>query len=364
MRILFITTIDLKKSLAERPHHLIKFIKDNGYDLTVLTITHDEDFNYESIENNVRYFRIFAKFTDLFNPYTLLRPFLKFDKRIYDLCIAEGPWGGITAVLLKKEGKFKKLVYEDIDYFPAFFDYDVVYERVRQMEKYCIANSDIIISVSNQLIELRSYQTKKNIFYIPNGVDYEAFNVERDYDGPKNTLIYSGSIEDWSGVEFIIRSFYELVKINGDMRMIILGKGSKEKMMRQLISDLNLNEKINFVGKVAYYDLPKYFGRADIGLAMLKPVEVVRYAFPLKVIEYMASGLPVISTDTGDMKEIIMSSKTGYAVPYEKNEFINAIFNIINDKARYREFSENAKNISKKYNWNCLFHKEFDIINL
>jgi len=367
MSILVITTIDLNKSLTQRPHHMIKYLKKRGMKTTVLSASFENNGSINDVrEDNVRYIIVSLSFADTFNPNSIYLPYSRLDSDHYDVCIAIGPWAGLVAITLKRKGRVDKLVYEDVDYFPAFFDYDVIYERVRQMERLCLNWADIVICVSEELMELRKYQTQIPVYFIPNGVDLKLFKENRvDYSAHKSVdLIYSGALEDWAGVEFAIRGMQKLVEINPGIRMTILGKGSKEKMLFQLVRDLSLEAYIKFNGTVKYEDLPSYFSNARIGVAVLKPIELVRYAFPLKVIEYMAAGLPVIGTDVGDMGRLLKGNNAGIAIDYSQSEFVKAVDVLLKDQEFYERCSENARKLSQKYDWNCLFDEEFDIINV
>lgn len=373
MSVLIITTIDLNNSLTQRPHHMVKYLKSKGLKITVLSVSFEEGKGVKDIvQDNVRYITVSLRFIDTFNPMTMYIPYLQRDNGYYDACIAIGPWAGMIAIILKRQRKINKLVYEDVDYFPAFFDYDAIYEKVRRMEKSCLDFADIVICVSEELVELRRYQTRNPVYFIPNGVDLEVFRAKKlekaeEIDGIKGDtldLIYSGALEDWAGVEFIIRGMAQLTKIFPHIKLGIFGKGSKEKMLLQLTKDLALDRSVKFYGVVRYEELPWYFENGRIGIATLKPVELVRYAFPLKLIEYMAAGLPVIGTDVGDMGRILKKNKAGIAINYTQTDFVEAVRLLLTDELFYKQCSENARKVSKNYDWNCLFDEEFDIIDI
>lgn len=375
MSVLIITTIDLSNSLTQRPHHTIRYLKNKGIKVTVLSASFENSGEVRDItEENVRYITISLRFLDTFDPRSMYIPFSRVDNEQYDVCMAIGPWAGMIAIILKRQRKINKLVYEDVDYFPAFFDYDIIYERVRQMEKTCLTWADIVVCVSEELVELRRYQTNTPVYFIPNGVDLGVFKEKKAEESESTLddeigvdavdLIYSGALEDWAGVEFVIRGMRELIKILPDIKLAVLGKGSKGNMLFQLVKDLSLENSVRFYGTVKYDELPRYFKNARIGIAVLKPVELIRYAFPLKVVEYMAAGLPVIATDIGDMGRILKKNGAGIAINYSQAEFVEAACALLNDKELYKKCSENARKTSKKYDWNCLFDEEFDIIDI
>lgn len=360
MKILFITFIDILNSLPQRSHHLIEFLKDK-YEFTVVFCRYDDLGLFKRKENNIKYIGIPVKFASLFSPMTLYNSYIKLDDEKYDVCIAQGPWAGITAVELLKCGRIKYLAYEDIDYFPAFFDYEDIYNRTRYMEKYCIENSNITFSVNKYLIKLRNDMTGITPYYIPNGVDNKNFKKEKlEHDGI--CLIFSGSLEHWSGLELPIKALPIIRREFGNVYINILGRGKYEGELRKLSSDYKVNEYIHFIGKVKYSDLPLFFCKADIGLCTLFPTELIKYSFPLKAIEYMSSGLPVIATDIGDLGELIKNGECGITIEYNINDFVNKTLDMIADKDKIRLYGENGKKLAINYEWNNIFKREMKLI--
>lgn len=361
MKLLFITFIDILNSLPQRSHHLIKFLSGK-YDLTVVFCRYDDLDIINTTENGVRYIGIPVKFSSLFSPLTLYKTLSKIDVKHYDICIAQGPWAGIAAVELLKTGKIDFLAYEDIDYFPAFFEYEEIYNRTAQMEKYCIQNADVTFSVNHYLVDLREKQTGIMPHYIPNGVNYKIFQREKiKHNGI--CLVFSGSLEHWSGLELPIRSLPSLRRELGNVYMIVLGKGKYDDKFKKLVSDLKLNEYVKFYGKVRYEELPFYFSMADVGLCTLFPTELIKYSFPLKAIEYMAAGLPVVATDMGDLGDLIKKYECGITIEYSKVIFEEKIIELLQNKKKLYELSHNGIEASKLYDWNDIFKKELKIIN-
>lgn len=361
MKLLFITFIDILNSLPQRSHHLINFLRGK-YDITVVFCRYDDTDIINKTENGIRYIGIPVKFYSLFSPLTLFKSLSKIDGKYYEICIAQGPWAGIAAVELLKNGKIDFLAYEDIDYFPAFFEYEEVYNRTAQMEKYCIQNADVTFSVNCYLADLREKQTGIIPYYIPNGVNYKIFQREKiKHDGI--CLMYSGSLEHWAGLELPIKSLPSIRRELGNVYIIILGKGKYADKLKKLVSDLNLDDYVKFYGKVRYEELPFYFSMADVGLCTLFPTELIKYSFPLKAIEYMAAGLPVIATDIGDLGDLIKKHECGITIEYSKVVFEEKIIELLQDNKKLNRLSINGIEASKTYDWNDIFKKELKIIN-
>ncbi|SNX52811.1 glycosyltransferase family 4 protein [Thermoanaerobacterium sp. RBIITD] len=360
MKILFITFIDILNSLPQRSHHIIEFLKGK-YDLTVVFCRYDDLGILKKKDEMIKYIGIPVKFASLFSPMTLYKSYIELDSEKYDVCIAQGPWAGITAVELLKAGKINFLAYEDIDYFPAFFEYEDVYNRTKYMEKYCIENSDVTFSVNQHLVELREHMTGITPYYIPNGVNYEIFKNEKAiHEGI--CLIFSGSLEHWSGMELPIKALPILRRECGNVYIEIIGRGKYEPTLRKLARDYMVDDYVHFNGIVKYNDLPNYFKKADIGLCTLFPTELIKYSFPLKAIEYMASGLPVIATDIGDLGDLIKNNECGITIEYNIIDYIEKTIELINGKNKMMICGQNGRKLAISYDWNEIFKKEMKII--
>ncbi|WP_284680626.1 glycosyltransferase family 4 protein [Aceticella autotrophica] len=360
MEILFMTFIDILNSLPQRSHHIIDFLKER-YDLTVLFCRYNESGVFNKKDGKTKYIGIPVKFYDLFNPMTLYNAYTEINKESYDICIAQGPWMGIVAVEFKKSGKINLLAYEDIDYFPDFFQYEEIYNSTRNMEKFCIENADVTFSVNRYLIKLREEQTGITPYYIPNGVKFNIFQKrEKEHEGL--CLIFSGSLEHWSGLELPIKVLPALRREFKEVYVRVLGKGHYEAALKKLVADLKIDDYIHFYGKVEYNDLPYYFSMADIGLCTLFPTELINYSFPLKAVEYMAAGLPVVATDMGELGDLIKKNKCGITITYSYTDLLEKLIMLLNNPDKLRSMGSNGLKAAEMYDWKNLFEKELNII--
>ena len=92
------------------------------------------------------------------------------------------------------------------------------------------------------------------------------------------------------------------------------------------------------------------------------PVPYRQYAYPLKVIEYMAAGLPVIATQETEAAEILQRSQCGIAVPYEPEGLAHAVIALLTDTALYETCRANAVRESADMTWERLLDRELSLI--
>ena len=119
------------------------------------------------------------------------------------------------------------------------------------------------------------------------------FLLSRFKNKKEKIVMYIGRLGRYKGLEYLIEAFQNLDKKNG---LVIIGKGVKEKELKTKAQELNLENDILFLDHVPYEELPEYYSSAD--LFVLPSIDRGE-AFGLVVIEAMACGVPVVTTELG-----------------------------------------------------------------
>jgi len=107
-------------------------------------------------------------------------------------------------------------------------------------------------------------------------------------------ILYMGSFFYFSGLPEVIRSFAK--EAAHDDYLVLIGAGEQAQELEGIVNDLGIQDKVLFTGLVSFLDLPRYLSIADVAINPLRPSLVSNTALPNKVLQYMASGLPVVST--------------------------------------------------------------------
>lgn len=386
--ILVLTIIDFTQVLNQRTHHIVRDLLDRGESVTVFfrrrppACTFWQRFRYllfvhprkekisdqltyysnESMYSPSGYFRVLgdiAVVTQMM--YTLVRLI----KTRHKLCIAASPWAGVAGIMLRKLGLIDKLVYEDLDYFPAFIPDRYVEKRfINWLEKLSVRHADVVISISEELAMLRRAQTNVRVEVVENGVDYSRFAGHRSTEPHPPTMIYVGSIEEWAGVDIPVKALPRIVERIPDIRYMVLGGGPRkfEKHFTELISSSDFKSHVSWLGTKKYSDLPKYLAEADIGIAVFQPIELMKYAFTLKIVEYMAAGIPIIATAIGETERVVSKAQSGVLIDYSVEQFADAVIELMQDTERRKIFSENGHRFAAQYDWDQLLEKEYTIL--
>ncbi|MDK2789032.1 MAG: hypothetical protein PWP07_2277 [Epulopiscium sp.] len=358
--------------MVQRTHHIIQHMaeQDDIQRIDVIYVKNDQDgiVAFQQ-DGKINYFGIRTTpawkygFGHISNPIKMFLRFNRINKQKYDYIVAESPWGGIVGVLLKKIGKAPIFIYEDMDYFSGFYTISKFRNRViKILEHLSIRNADKIITVGHELKKIRM-SINRNIEVIPNGVNFNLFLKASEKPEHPPTMIYMGKIDDWAGVELPILAMPELIKAVPDLKYVVLGEGGYEQKLRKLVKDMGLEGHVDFLGLKPYSELPIYLQKADIGIATFKPIDLMKYAFTLKVIEYGAAGLPVIATRIGETKRYVEENQTGLLISYSREEFINAAMQLFGNKELYKKLALNGINKAKQMSWESILNRRYQSIN-
>jgi glycosyltransferase involved in cell wall biosynthesis len=162
------------------------------------------------------------------------------------------------------------------------------------------ANNPAMASYCNNLGQ-RTLETK--VHFPPLDLNhFRAQGRSRDlrrslgFNDDDRVLVYMGSFFYFSGLIDALGEFAEVSKSVPNLKFLLIGGGEQNSELRQRVKLLGLSEKVIFTGFVSYEMLPRYLKIADIAVNTLEPTLVANVAFPNKVLQYMAAGLPVVST--------------------------------------------------------------------
>jgi glycosyltransferase involved in cell wall biosynthesis len=282
----------------------------------------------------------------------------------YDLCIIAHPRMAFIGMRLKQLGRVDVLLYDDWDHYPSHRPGGFFWRSIMRFREYqCLRRADGVASVSRGLLELRRKQGAKRSIFVPNGVDYALFSQAQIRASHPPTLIYMGSFDEAWGADLPIKALSIIKKVLPDIRYILLGEGPDENKLRMLVSDLGLGNCVDFCGWKEYSSLPLYLAKADLGVATYRDYEFVRLSRPLKIIEYMAAGLPVIGTRIGgEVQATIEGAGAGETIEFSPEAFASVSLDILLNRQKYQRYSENAVAYAREMDWERILDRELAFI--
>lgn len=223
----------------------------------------------------------------------------------------------------------------------------------KAMFKYNIKKADRILSTSHAMAkEIRLY-TDKNIEVTPFGIDMTKFKpmeVESVFDKKDIVIGTIKALEEVYGIEYLIRAFKIVSDDHKDLslKLLIVGGGSLENKLKQLVKDIGIEGQTIFTGKIVFEDVPKYHNM----LSMYVSVSNME-SFGVAIIEASSCGKPVVVSNVGGLPEIVEDGVTGFVVsPENPEETAKAIEKFVLDGDLRKKMGQNGRvRVKKLYNW-------------
>lgn len=303
----------------------IKILKNLGYEVHVLAnfsfgnTTSDErtkEFK-EELENmgikvyNVPIPRKITAIKEMIFSYKKIKEICS--ENNYNILHCHSPIGGVLARLAFKDFRKKggKLIYTAHGFH--FFKGAPIKNWIifYPIEKFCSKYTDCLITINKEDYKRAKGFKAKEVKYVPGiGIDTEKIkDIKRDRKILKEfniknevVLVSVGELSSRKNHKVILKA---LEKVKGDFKYIICGQGAKKEELIKLSKELNLQEKVEFLGY--RQDVKEILKASDIFCFPSK-----QEGLPVALMEAMASGLPIICSDIRGNKDLIENTKGGY----------------------------------------------------
>lgn len=207
----------------------------------------------------------------------------------------------------------KSLIYYLTDDFTQFTGHPA--QAVAEMEKRLIEQADIVITSARRLAETKA-GGKTEIAVVPHGVDHKHFRkaleididqVPGDVRDLRHPVIgFYGEINDWLD----LRLLTEIARKRPGWSLVLIGRIAVEVGDIGYLTDL---PNVHWLGQKNYEQLPAYCAAFDVALIPMKMNALTVNVNPLKLREYLAAGLPVVSSPLPEVevyKDVVLLAET------------------------------------------------------
>jgi len=284
--IIYAPTVDWNIPLFQRPQHLASQLAKQGYLYFFCTPNsqYDKVHGFKQIENRCY----------ITNQFDLLAD--KIDNFIIDCYSTTSNLDILSLDKLKlKLGKIK-ILYQYVDKIDESIHHSIDIAHKRHI--YMIENADIFVVTSQKLFDEVASLRKENLYYVPNGVDYQHFKISKNIkqmpsdinhivEKDKPIIGYYGALASWIDYDLL----HYIAEHRPDIELVLIGvdyDGSMKKLERKV--------NISFLGRKHYTILPRYAVWFDVAIIPFMEGEIAKSTSPIKLFEYFALGKPVIVT--------------------------------------------------------------------
>ena len=237
----------------------------------------------------------------------------------------------------------------------------------RVMIKFNLFKADKILSTSEVMKNETSKYTSKNIIVTPFGIDTSKFYPSKTLSIFNSSDIVIGTIktlEKKYGIEYLIRAF-KILKMKREslpLKLLIVGKGSQENILKNLTIKLGIQEDTVFTGFINHDKVPEYHNMLDIGVfASTEDSE----SFGVAVLEASACAKPVVVSNVGGFPEVVEDGKTGFIVEKQNpGSLAEALILLVDNEQLRNQMGRNGRNkVINEYNWKDSVDKIIVIYN-
>jgi len=218
-----------------------------------------------------------------------------------------------------------------------------------KIERFIFKSLDYIYSVSKESIEFykkKYYSQKEKFSFLPTCIDTNIFspsqrdkNVLRETgifkEGKisryKNIVLFVGRLQKQKAPLRLINAFYEFQKIHPESCFIIIGDGNLMSDTIKHIRNLKIERNIFLLGPIDNKDIVDYYRIADV-LLLASNYE----GFPMCILEALACGLPVVTTNVGEVKKVVKNGFSGEVVEnFEPLTIAEALGKVVSNPGIY-----------------------------
>jgi glycosyltransferase involved in cell wall biosynthesis len=192
------------------------------------------------------------------------------------------------------------------------------------VEQWALALADGVVVVSRPLMEYYAARgvPESKLLVVPNGVDLSRFRPELNpsrviarYDLQGMTVVgYVGILDQWLRIDRLIEMVPALSADHPSLRLLIVGDGPMRAELQALVGRRGLGDRVILTGFVPHEEIPEHLAAMDVTVAPYRRVEVF-YNSPMKVVEYMAMGKPVVAPRMGEIPDLIRDGENGLLYP-------------------------------------------------
>ena len=239
---------------------------------------------------------------------------------------------------------------------------DAVYEKStglksiqRKVEKILSAKtlnkSSKILVANNETKEIVNefYDVSpEKIEIMPNGIDTKIFHTS--VIKKSKMILFSGVMYNHRGIDVLLNAAPTVIKKIPEVKFVLLGDGPELDNLKKIAENLKIEKNIEFKGWIKRDEVMNYLADASIAIGPLRSTTVTKNALPIKVLEYMASSLPILSQKDTLANDVLVADENGYSVT-DSEDLATKIIHILENNEKRIKMGTKSYEMSLKFDW-------------
>jgi glycosyltransferase involved in cell wall biosynthesis len=212
-----------------------------------------------------------------------------------------------------------------------------------------VKKADKVLSIAKSDIPVIKKKFGVDAEWMPNAVCTDKFSYS---ETDSKVVTYVGKLEKWKGVDVLIDVFRIIHKAIKNVKFMVVGDGS-------LISKLkNSDLPVKLMGHIPHDRMPDVYHQTAVSV-----LPSYMEGSPTTCIESLSCGVPVVATDVGDTREIVVDGKTGHLVkPGDAEAMASKIIELLeDDDLRGRMGKDGRKHVEENFSYDTIVMKMFEV---
>ncbi|MEE8302718.1 MAG: glycosyltransferase family 4 protein [Candidatus Tectomicrobia bacterium] len=277
------------------------------------------------------------------------------------ICHFRDPWSGVPILTHRDRGYMTVYEMNGLPSIELPSAYPLLspqtLDKIRQAERLCWTQADSIITPSDTMQQnlVRLGVPASKITVIPNGASVPTA-ASRPSHAPSRYLIYCGALQSWQGIESLFRAFAYLSDLPGlALVMCSAVQPRKAKPYRKLAEKLGIADRIHWYFQLPQETLTGWLSHAALSIAPLTECarNLEQGCCPLKILESMAAGVPVVASDLPSVRELMTDGVHGRLVRPDRPDLLARTIRILLEYPEQRQAMGQAaqQRIAQDYTW-------------
>ncbi len=224
--------------------------------------------------------------------------------------------------------------------------------RLRRLERDAVRRADGVVCLTHGVRESLDalYGLRSPLIVLPSGTAVPATTPVGD-DGRAIDIVYAGKLAGRKGVDVLVDA---LRLLPGRTAAIAGGARAQVEELHRRVAGLGLGDRVVVEGLVPHAEVAELLRRARVAVCPLPADDVIASQFtsPLKVLEAMANGAPVVASDLPTVRELVEHGRTGLLVaPDDASALARGIDELLRDRSAATELARAAFVDVSSYSW-------------
>lgn len=296
-------------------------------------------------------------------------------------CYVRHDWGLVPVLLAARALGYRLVTQMDDVQFGRDYEGDLsaAADGVRRLGAWLmgkLAHGIVAVTPGIRDVLLEDYAgDASRIAVLPNGVDLALFDPQprgeaiarAGLDPARRYVVFTGLFAGWVEFETMLHGFARVADTRGDATLVLVGDGPRRPEIERLIEALRLHDRVLLTGFVSDRERVRdLIGSATVCIVAHWAPRLQRIgASPTKVAEYFASGRAVVALALPGVREMIVESGAGLAVPNDPAAVADAISVFLSDPRRADDAGASARRAAEaRYSWESIVARTLPLFGL